>query len=123
MGPRQHRLGDGRLPGGPARRDVREGRRRRVLDDVDSGAIIATSANLSSKAIDSGYLQAANLTFGSVPGGDTVTQLWVYRWTGSDATSRLCFYFDRDTTQAAIAYATAGNDIILLWNALGVARV
>jgi hypothetical protein len=77
------------------------------LSDITSGARKAT-ATLSSKTFSGGVFDAADPTFTSVTGGSTITQLVIYKDTGSEATSQLIW---RITSYAGLPIATDGTNI------------
>jgi len=81
------------------------------LSDVTSGARKAT-ATLSSKSFTSGVFDAADATFTSVAGGSTITQLVIYKDTGTESTSPLIWRIDSYT---GLPYTTDGGDITLAW--------
>lgn len=86
------------------------------LDDVLAGARVATSAALSSKTIADGVADAADVTYAALPAGDTITQLWVFKDTGVEATSRLIAYYDTRSDTTAINVPTNGGDVIVQWS-------
>ena len=63
------------------------------LSVIPGGAIIATSPNLASKTNVGGVLDAADAVFSSVSGA-TITQVVIYKDTGSGATSELLGLYD-----------------------------
>jgi hypothetical protein len=83
------------------------------LDDVPSGARIATSGNLASKTITDGVFDAADVTINSVA-GDASEIVIVYYDSGSEATSRLIAYIDGLTIQS-----NPGN-LTIQWHASGI---
>lgn len=85
------------------------------LDDVGAGARVATSANLTGKDITDGVFDADDVTLAAVPLGDTITQIWIYQWTGADATSRLIAWFDTKSDDTPISVETNGGDVIITW--------
>jgi hypothetical protein len=91
------------------------------LDDVTN--IIATSGNLASKTNTGGVFDSADISLGSPAGGSTITQFWVYRDSGSSATSELVYYFNEDSTGAAISLATDGTEKTVTVNASGWFKV
>lgn len=93
------------------------------LDDVDAGARVATSANLGSKTGTDGYFDSADVVFSALAGGDTITQLWVYKDSGAEGTSKLMAYYDTNAAAAAISVATNGGDVTVSPNASGWFRV
>jgi ApbE superfamily uncharacterized protein (UPF0280 family) len=86
------------------------------LDDVASSARVATSGALTGKTITSGVADAADVTFTALPSGDTITQLWVVKWTGVEATSNLVAYFDTKADTTAINVITNGGDVVVVWS-------
>lgn len=87
------------------------------FDDVAGGAQIATSSALASKTSTDGVADAADVTLASVPAGDTITGLIVWKDTGSAATSPLLAFYDTKADTTAISIATNGGDITIAWNA------
>jgi len=81
------------------------------LSAIDSGARIAT-ATLSSKSFTDGVFDAADPTFTAVASGDTITQLVIYKDSGSPSTSALIWRIDSYT---GLPYATDNGDIVLAW--------
>lgn len=81
------------------------------LDDVGAGARIATSGNLASKTSTDGYFDSDDVVFAAVAGGDTVTQVYIYKDSGAEGTSKLMAYYDTNAAAAAISVSTNGGDI------------
>lgn len=81
--------------------------------------IIATSGNLGTKTTTAGVFDSADVSMGSPAGGSTITQFWVYRDSGTSATSELVYYFDEDSTGAAISIATDGTEKTVIVNGSG----
>lgn len=92
------------------------------LDDIAGGAVVATSGNLGSKTTTAGVLDSADVSLGSPTAGDTITQFWLYRDTGTPATSELVYYWNEDASAASISIATNGEEITVLVNASGYFR-
>lgn len=88
------------------------------LDDVLAGARVAVSGALVSKTIANGIADAADVTYVALPIGDTITQVWVYRHTGVESTSKLVAYYDTRGDGAAISVATNGGDVVVEWSNL-----
>jgi hypothetical protein len=86
------------------------------LDDVPSGARVATSGNLASKTITDGTFDSADFTFTAVT-GDPCEILIVYIDTGSASTSRLVAYYDTGVTGFPVT--PNGGDINVTVNASG----
>jgi predicted HAD superfamily phosphohydrolase len=86
------------------------------LDDIGGGSIVATSGNLAS-------FDSADISIGSPAPGDTITQFWLYRDSGSAATSELIYYFNEDASAAAISLATDGTAKTVVVNASGWFKV
>jgi hypothetical protein len=93
------------------------------LDDIGGGSIVATSGNLASKTNTAGVFDAADVSLGSPAAGDTITQLWLYRDSGSAATSELVAYTDEDASAAALSIATNGEEITVTIAATGLFAV
>lgn len=87
------------------------------LDDVPSGAIVDTSANLSSKTFTNGTFDAADTAFVAAS-GDVSEAVILFIDTGSSATSRLIAFFDTGITGAPVT--PNGGDINLNFNASGI---
>ena len=80
---------------------------------ADIGAnIVATSGALASKTYALGVLNAAALVFTGVSGA-TVTQVALFKDTGSTATSPLLVYWD---TATGLPLTPNGGDITLAWD-------
>lgn len=87
------------------------------LDDIASGARVATSAALTSKTVTDGDFDAADVTLSTVTGDQSEGVLW-YRHTGTESTSNLLWYIDTGVTGLPIT--PNGNDIDLVFNASGI---
>lgn len=85
------------------------------LDDVSS-AVVATSANLSSKTQPEGILHAAPVSFISLPPGETIIGYVIYRDSGSAATSELLVYIDQNSDRSAFEFSTDDHvDVTISW--------
>ncbi|MGH3986592.1 MAG: hypothetical protein ACRDTZ_04655 [Pseudonocardiaceae bacterium] len=82
------------------------------LDDVPSGARVATSANLVDKTAAAGVADAANVTFTTVT-GDPCEALVIYKDTGTASTSQLIAYID---TATGLPVTPNGGNIDVTWN-------
>lgn len=82
----------------------------------DLTGIVATSGNLTGKTSTNGIADAADVTFPTVAGGSTVTQVVLMKWTGVSGTSPLIAYWDSDTTATMLSVTTDGSDILLRWS-------
>lgn len=82
------------------------------LDDISGGDIVATSGNLSSKTTTAGVADAANVTLTTVT-GNPITQLVIYRDTGSSATSPLIARID---SASNLPKTPDGTDIDIVWD-------
>ena len=87
------------------------------LDDVPSGARVATSGALTNTTVTNGTFDADDVTFSSVT-GDQSEALIIYIHTGSEATSRLVAYIDTGVT--GLPVTPNGGNISLAWNASGI---
>lgn len=83
------------------------------LDDVASGARVATSGALASKTISNGTFDAADVTLSSVT-GDACEAIIGFKDTGTESTSNLIFYID------GISVTPNGGNIVISWNASGI---
>lgn len=88
------------------------------LDDVLAGTRVAASGALVSKTITDGIADSADVTFVALPAGDTITQLWVYRHTGVESTSKLVAFYDTRSDGAPISVETNGGDVVVQWSNL-----
>lgn len=86
------------------------------LDDVDGGARIWTSGDLSGKTITDGIADAADLVTSALASGDTITQIWIYEHTGVESTSLLVAYYDTDGSSSPISLPTNDETIDVAWN-------
>lgn len=84
-----------------------------MLDDVPSGARVATSGALGSKTVASGVFDAADVTYSAVT-GDSVEAIVLYKHTGTESTSPLIAYID------GVSVTPNGGDISVAWNASGI---
>lgn len=82
------------------------------LDDIASGARIATSGNLTSKTVTAGVADAADVTFTAVSGA-TVEAIVIYADSGAEATSRLIAYID---TATGLPLTPNGGDVTVAWD-------
>ena len=82
-------------------------------DDITPAAIIATSANMTTKTIADGILDAADFTFTAVSGA-SVEAMIVYKDTGVSATSPLLLLID---TATGLPLTPTGGDISVVWDA------
>jgi hypothetical protein len=87
------------------------------LDDVPSGARVATSAALASKTYTNGVFDVADFGFTAVT-GDPSEALIVFIDTGTEGTSRLVAYIDSGVT--GLPVTPNGGDINLTVNASGL---
>lgn len=86
------------------------------LDDIPSGARVATSPNLSGKTVTAGVADAANLTFTNVSGARSEAVV-IYRETGLATTSDLIAYLDEIDT---FPVTPNGGNITLLFSEQGI---
>jgi hypothetical protein len=89
------------------------------LDDVPSGARVATSSNLASKTFTGGVFDAADITF-TAAAGDPSEALVVYVDTGTEGTSRLIVYIDTVSGGTSLSVTPNGGDIDVTWAAGGI---
>lgn len=82
----------------------------------DLTGVVDVSGNLSGKTNVLGVCDASDQTLPAVPGGDTVTQIVVYQWTGSGATSRVVIYYDTTAAASMIDANTDGSDVTVRWS-------
>lgn len=89
------------------------------LDDVPSGARVGTAVVLGSKTFTLGVFDAADPTLTGVT-GDSVEQIILYQHTGTESTSRLICYLDRDGVDVAFSVTPDGGNILITWHASGI---
>ena len=82
------------------------------LDDIASGARVATSGAFASKTAVAGVADAADVTFSSVT-GDVSEELVIYYHTGTESTSTLIVNID---TATGLAVTPNGGDITVQWD-------
>lgn len=87
------------------------------LDDVPSGARVATSGALANTTVTNGTFDADDVTFSSVT-GDQSEALIFYIHTGVESTSRLVAYMDTGVT--GLPVTPNGGNISLSFNASGI---
>lgn len=86
------------------------------LSDVSGSAIIATSANLSSKTTTGGAAGAANVTFTAVTyvaGSGQAGGILIYKDSGVSSTSTLIAFINVAT---GLPITPNGGDIIISWD-------
>jgi len=83
------------------------------LDDIPSGARVATSGALTGKTVVAGVADADDVTFPTVT-GDPSEALVIYKHTGTESTSRLIAYIDDAT---GLPVTPNGGDITVQWDA------
>ncbi|WTW93638.1 hypothetical protein OG216_09725 [Streptomycetaceae bacterium NBC_01309] len=83
------------------------------LDDVPSGARVATSGNLASKTTTGGVFDAADITISAVTGA-TVEAVIVYNDSGSAATSDLIAFID--SASSGLPFTPNGGDCTISWD-------
>lgn len=83
------------------------------LDDVPSGARVATSPALTGKSITDGVFDAADTAFTAMT-GPTVEAVIVYVDTGTASTSYLLAYVD--SASAGLPFTPNGGDCNLQWD-------
>jgi hypothetical protein len=88
------------------------------LSVIPSGAIAATTANLTSVSITNGVFGAANASFGSVTFGQPCGAIVFYIDTGNVNTSPLLFYMD-SSTYAGLPITPIGTTISLSFSPTG----
>jgi hypothetical protein len=82
------------------------------LDDIPSGARVATSGNLSGKTVTAGVADADDVTFTAVT-GDVCEAVVLYQHTGTESTSRLIAYIDNAT---GLPVTPNGGNITVSWS-------
>ncbi len=95
------------------------------VSDVLAGAgasEVARSSALTSPTVTNGTFDAADASIaaGQVASGETVTDLVLFKDTGSDATSVVICHIDQDTSAAAISLPGNGAAVTITWDAAGI---
>lgn len=85
-----------------------------VLDDLTG--VLATVTLAGKTVSDTGVMDADSAIFTGVGIGDTITQLVLYRWSGSSATSTLLIYQDSNEDGTPISRTSDGSSIPLNWS-------
>lgn len=81
------------------------------------GNRVGTPTALTSQTVSSaGVFDAADITFSAVSGSQ-ITQVVIYKATGTETTSSLLVYFD---TMTGLPVTPNGGDITIAWNASGI---
>lgn len=89
------------------------------LSSVPSGARVATAGPFTGKSCALGVLDADDATFATVT-GDQSEALVIYKWTGSDATSRLLIFID---TATGLPVTPNSGNIGVVWPSGGIATL
>ena len=82
------------------------------LDDIPSGARVATSGALTSKTVTNGVADAADVTISSVT-GDQFEYIIIYKDTGTESTSKLIACLD---TATGLPCTPNGGDVEIQWS-------
>lgn len=90
------------------------------LSDIPVGARKAGPITLASKTITGRVIDAADVVFPSVPAGDQCEVVAIVQNTGVEATSRVIIHAD---TATGLPATPNGQDITVIWNALGIATL
>lgn len=85
------------------------------LDDIPSGARVATSGALTGKSVTDGVADADDLALAAVTGA-TVEAVVLYVQGGTEATSRLIAYID---TATGLPVTPNGGTVNVIWDNAG----
>lgn len=89
------------------------------LNDVGAGHRVDAPVALAIDSISEGTIQVADpVVFPSVPGGDTVTGVVIYRDSGTESSSALIAYINERRDRVPLSIVTNGGDITLTWTRL-----
>lgn len=80
------------------------------LVDVDAGARVATEA-LTTTTNTGGVCDADDIVFATPTSGPTITQTWIFRDTGVEATSTLAYYANRYADGSDISIVSDGSPL------------
>lgn len=92
----------------------------KYISDLATGTIVARSGALTSPTVTDGTFDAADITVSAVASGHTLSDVIVYKDTGSDATSVVIAHIDQDGSAVALSLATNGSDVTVTFNASGI---
>lgn len=81
----------------------------------DLGTRIGTDQTLTGKSVTGGVFDATDLDFGSLPPGDTVKAVVIYKDTGNASTSPVLAHLDSGAS-VGLPFATNGGGVTLPWN-------
>ena len=82
------------------------------LDDIPSGARVATSGALTGKTVNGGVADAADVTISSVS-GDQFEYIIIYKDTGTESTSKLIACLD---TATGLPCTPNDGDVSIQWS-------
>ena len=82
---------------------------------ADLGTRIGTDQTLTGKSVTGGVIDATDLDFGSLPPGDTVKAVVIYKDTGSTSTSPVLAYLESGPS-VGLPFATNGGAVTVPWN-------
>lgn len=82
------------------------------LSDISAGFRVATSSALTGKTITAGVADASDITFTAVT-GSAITQIAIFKDTGTESTSTLILYIDTATN---MPITPNGGDITIQWS-------
>ena len=83
--------------------------------------IVATTPNLAGKTISGRVVDATDATFTAVPAGPAAEAVIIYVDTTDPATSRLILFADQ--ASSGLPVTPNGGDIVIRWNATGIATL
>lgn len=87
------------------------------LTAISGGNRVSTSTNLTGLTVSAtGVFDANDVTFTAVSGAQ-VTQVVLFKATGTEGTSSLAVYYD---TMTGLPVTPNGGDITIAWNAAGI---
>ena len=95
----------------------------KYVSDVLAGAgatEIGRTAALGSPTVTNGTFDAADPTTNGLPSGDTITDVVVFKDTGSDASSVVMAHIDEDDGGSALSLATDGSPVTAQFDAAGL---
>ncbi len=81
---------------------------------------VARSTALQNPTVTDGTFDADNITISAVTGGFTVTDVVIFKHTGSDATARVIGHIDEDQSAVALALPTNGSDVLVSFSGSGI---
>jgi len=91
-----------------------------VADVLVGATELDRSTALQNPTVTNGVFDADNITVATVGPGAAITDVVVFKHTGSDATARVIAHIDEDQSAVALSLATNGSDILVSFSGSGI---